>query len=183
MRSRSVVNIDEVQPLIDTSGWMRCLLPIGCKNNTQICTAWSETVAFNHLRLNVSHLICGERDLCRRYASCMIPEGVFFIDGKNVSIEVKRITCIRPRTPSQRWQWRTTVENAVMKGNSVIIADYNVQLHIAVFVLPECLSMRKRQRAVRHIGASLERIKNIRVPVRSHIIVTEVDAFNSSDVV
>ena len=123
----------------------------------------SEMFALKCLGLDYGHCLKTETQLMCEYSQiCQIPEGIWVIDSKITSVEVKRI--VGNSLPSEGggrrrivnrshiiWPWSSTVRSAVLKGMTFLMEDCNVQVHFVVFIIPETLSMGVRNKMQRHI--------------------------------
>mgnify|MGYP001501511312 FL=1 len=114
-------------------------------------------------QLGIVHCIKNENELMQEYTS-RVPEGIFSMDGKIVSVEVKRIIGnwlpVEQNPDGRRrilrrgqivWPWRSTVESALKKSYSQAILDYGVQIHYVAIVIPESLSEYHKTRLEKHI--------------------------------
>jgi hypothetical protein len=124
----------------------------------------SENYAFDRLGLN--NPIVSEDELIRSFDGLKVPEAIFDDNGKIVSVEVKRIignalpSCGQGKRNIRRfvkgrekiiWPWTSSVESACSKLHSSIAKKFAIDLHLAVFLIPECLSNSVKSRIARHI--------------------------------
>ena len=127
-------------------------------------TAESEYHAFS--RLGLGKPIITERELINMFFGSRVPEALFNHKGKILSVEVKRIIgnalpdCGDSRRKIKRlvrgkeqivWPWTSSVETALSKLDIQIATQFNVDMHLAVFLLPDYLNNSVRQRVIKHI--------------------------------
>ena len=114
-------------------------------------------------QLGIVDCIRSEDELMQEYTT-RVPEGIFFMDGKVVSVEVKRIIGnwlpVEQNPDGRRrifrrgrivWPWRSTIESALKKSFSQAVLDYRVQIHYVAIVIPESLSEHHKARLEKHI--------------------------------
>jgi len=114
-------------------------------------------------QLGIAYCIKSERELMQEYTT-HVPEGIFLMNGKVVSVEVKRIIgnwLPTEQNPDGRrriirrgqivWPWRSTIESALRKSCSPAVLDYKVQIHYVAIVIPESLSEHHKSRLEKHI--------------------------------
>lgn len=124
----------------------------------------SEVYALACLGMSFDTCVRREVELMRECVTnlmCMpVPEGIWTIDDKSYSVEVKRIVANRlpegtPRRIRRRgkiiWPWTSTVESAIRKCTSMIAQRYAVDTHCVVFVVPETLSVKHKRKMSKHI--------------------------------
>jgi len=127
----------------------------------------SEKYVFEQLGLTSHSLFRSEEELIReaeKRGGGRVPEGIWKLPGKLVSVEVKRIagnTLPVHNNPDGRrrivrrgkivWPWQSTVQCAVQKACSFSLLEYGVSMHYAVFLLPETMSSSEQGRTTRHI--------------------------------
>ena len=125
----------------------------------------SEYHAFS--RLGLDNPIVTEDELIRQFRGIRVPEALFNDNGTVVSVEVKRIIGnalpiggggrrrIRRYVRGKEriiWPWTSSVETALSKLHHNIATEYNVNTHVAVFLVPDTLSCSDVQRVQRHIN-------------------------------
>ena len=126
----------------------------------------SERYAFS--RLGLGDPIVTEDELIKQFAGLRVPEALFNQDGNIISVEVKRIigNSLPMSADGRRrirryvngkerivWPWTSSVEIALSKLNHVIAARYNVNTHVAVFLIPETLNGSEKGKVVKRIHA------------------------------
>lgn len=124
----------------------------------------SEERAFEILGLK--NRIISEGELIKKFNGLKVPEALFDVDGTIISVEVKRIIgntlphCGKGRRRIKRyingkeriiWPWTSSVETALSKLHSNIANEFGVDIHVAVFLIPEYLSNTVKMRTMRHI--------------------------------
>lgn len=131
----------------------------------------SELYAFRHLGLDKERCIRSECELMRECTDGPVPEGIWEVDeGRRISVEVKRIagnTLPTIHNPDGRrcivkrgrivWPWESTVEYAIHKCKSQAVTDHRVDVHYAVFLIPESMSQPVQLRTYRHIQQTAQR--------------------------
>ncbi len=124
----------------------------------------SEERAFEILGLK--NRIISENELIKKFNGLKVPEALFDDNGTIVSVEVKRIIGnTLPHSGKGRrrikryingkeriiWPWTSSVETALSKLHSNIANEFCVNIHVAVFLIPEYLSNTVKYRTIRHI--------------------------------
>ena len=127
-------------------------------------------------RLCVEKCVRSERELIDEFPGQKIPEGIFYLEGRLVSIEVKRIIgnllpqeeheTERRKKRSKKgdhisWPWDRTVEMAIEKANDEMLKKYCIRAHHVVFVYPDLLSRRQVSRLRAHVHTTVHRKKHI----------------------
>ena len=148
----------------------------------------SERHAFE--RLGLSEPQVSEDELVREFDG-RVPEGIFTVESKVLSVEVKRIVGNSlPKGGGGRrritrmvdgrkrivWPWTSSVETALSKLSDAVAERYNVCEHHAVFLIPTSLPSAAKQRTIQHIVHTADRYlgRNIvQTKVRYHIFETE----------
>ena len=122
----------------------------------------SEEYAFEHLGLSINEQIKSEYDLITEFEGCCVPEAIFNHNGKNISVEVKRIIgnqlpiestgrrVIRRRKQIV-WPWKSTVEASLSKLNESIVHRYHIQEHHVVIVVPDNLTGKAHRKLLSHV--------------------------------
>ena len=126
----------------------------------------SEEWVFSQLNLTKDTCIRTERQLLCEF-TCPVPEGIWTCptdSNKRISVEVKRVignwlplehANDYRRTVKRRdriiWPWKSTVEGAITKAESDAIQSYMVDVHYAVFVIPESLDVSHQNKVRKHI--------------------------------
>lgn len=132
-------------------------------------SAASERFAFQCLGLSPSDVLCDEKRLIQTFAhmGVKVPEAIVLMDGKVVSIEVKRVAgnrlpsetkedgsqyrrVVRSRT-GVVWPWTKTIRNAFEKGNRFVVNAFSVTQHVVVIVYPDTLDKKNERRLIRHV--------------------------------
>tara|TARA_B110001450_G_scaffold248396_1_gene264531 strand:- start:1 stop:519 length:519 start_codon:yes stop_codon:yes gene_type:complete len=141
----------------------------------------SERYVFEQMGLTTRHLVRSEEELMReaeRRGGGCVPEGIWrhpHLSDKRVSVEVKRIsgnTLPVHNNPDGRrrilrrgkivWPWQSTVQCAVGKASSFSVLQYRVDIHYAVFLIPDTMSEAEKGRTRRHIvGAAVEAVSSL----------------------
>jgi len=124
----------------------------------------SELYAFECLGLTGKACIRTEQELLEECNTGPVPEGIWECAGQVVSVEVKRIagnTLPIADNPDGRrqifrrgriiWPWVSTVHYAICKCTCEAVTTYNVDVHYAVFLVPESMNTSARERTYRHI--------------------------------
>lgn len=147
----------------------------------------SETYAMDYI--GIKSVLSPEADLISRYArqGVRVPECIA-VDPQHpdrvISVEVKRICgnqlpldfCSQTRRKLRRrnrlvWPWETTIYNSVIKAHPAIVADYNVNTHHIVFVIPGSLDARTSARLCKRICDSVRNTyTKLTLPLR-HMVV------------
>ena len=124
----------------------------------------SEERAFQILGLK--NPIINEEELIKKFDGIKVPEAVFDDNGTIVSVEVKRIIgntlplCGEGKRRITRyvngkeriiWPWTSSVETALSKLHVNIAKAFSVDVHLAVFLIPEYLSSGVKYKIKRHI--------------------------------
>jgi len=145
------------------------IAPIGMskkKKNLPSCVLSldSEIHAFD--RLGLKNPVVSESELIKMFNGLKVPEAIFYVDGKMMSIEVKRIigntlpSCGEGKRNVKRyvkgkhrisWPWTSSVECALSKLHRSVAENFAINLHLAVFLIPEYLSNSTKNRINRHI--------------------------------
>jgi len=134
----------------------------------------SEEYVFEQLGLSYRHLVRSEQQLIDEVNSGPVPEGIWRLPScpeRLISVEVKRIagnSLPMNDNPDGRkhlikrgkiiWPWESTVKYAILKCSSDAIQQHNVQVHYAVFLIPESMGSSARQKTYKHIVNALQRV-------------------------
>ena len=145
----------------------------------------SELYAFSYLGLPIEDMVVSERELIDNYAT-HVPEAIFTVDNKRITVEVKRIPGntlpvpddgLPKRSLRRRnliiWPWTSTVENALKKATPLLSHDYGIVCHHVVFVIPDTLARKQKIRLHNHVNSTVHRYKNddcVHPNIRVHII-------------
>ena len=120
----------------------------------------SEQYAFEMFGLGEP--VISETELIHSLKNLKVPEGIWKIDDKYISIEVKRIIggnlpvhvdgkrrVIRRRTHGCEkiiWPWETTVISSLQKISIELVQIYKVREHHVVFIVPNEMTLRTFKR-------------------------------------
>lgn len=148
----------------------------------------SERHAFE--RLGLSDPCVAEHELLKEFEG-RVPEGIFQVGSKVLSVEVKRIVGnTLPKGGGGRrritrivagreriiWPWTSSVEMALSKLSDEVAAKYHVHEHHAVFLIPLSLPVTTKNRMKQHIASVACRCletKTYARKVRYHIFESE----------